>query len=85
MCFASSEICVVRNACASSVGAAIANGSSSTVTRSSPRKNSEKPNIMKSRSSCVIRSGSAHWRASSVKSKSSVDQCWRCQRMNSFS
>ena len=85
MCLASSEICVVRNTWASWDGAPSANGSSSTVTRSSPRKNCEKPNSRKRRSSSVIRSGSAHCFASSVKSKSSVDHCWRCQRMNSFS
>ena len=76
---------MVRKTFASWVGAAIAKGSSSTVTRSSPRKNSEKPNSRNLRSSSVNMSGSAHCLASSVKSKSSVDQCWRCQRMKSFS
>ena len=64
MCLASSEICVARNARASCDGAAIANGSSSVVTRSSPRKNEERLHCMNSRCSSVKASDSQSARSS---------------------
>ena len=68
----------------SSVGAAIANGSSSVVTRSSPTKNCDRPNIMKRRSSSDQVVPSFHSSASRVKSKLSEFQPWFSQREISF-
>src|SRR5215213_9674774 len=83
MCLASSEICVARNARASIDGAAIANGSSSVVTRSSPRKNDDRLQSMYSRSGPVQTSDS-HSALSCVKSNDSEFQCCFSQRENSF-
>jgi len=64
-------------------GAAIANGSSSVVTRSSPRKNEDRLQSMNSRCSSVKASDS-HSALSREKSNDSEFHCWCSQRENSF-
>ena len=81
---ASSAICEARKIRWSSVGAAIANGSSSVVTRSSPMKNCERPNIMNRFSSASQVLPSFHSSASRVKSNASEFQPWFSQREISF-
>lgn len=66
------------------MGGAIAKGSSSVVTRSSPRKNEDMLHCRNSASSAPNVAPSFHWRASSVKSKDSELHCWFSQREKSF-
>ena len=74
---------MARKARASCEGAAIANGSSSVVTRSSPRKNDDRLHWMNSFWS-GLKPSPRHCSASSEKSNCSELQCWFSQREKSL-